>query len=446
MSGKLLLMGVILQLARAVLHGADGGASHRSQMRCGDEVGATVEGRTYAGVRGCIKCTLDGSATAVTCTKCAKGLYLKTDGGATSCVSATECPEGQFPTTDDTGQTICVSCGNTAKGGIANCQTCSPLTSVSRSSTVFIKCTACSIDRLSPLGDACLADCPYGSYEGSPNTCTPCHPLCASCNDNAGADSCTACYPGYVLSRATDSPIGKCILECTEEFGANCETCTADIVGSKYCSKCKSGYVPVDGVCVPVTQRTIQECDPSAGVCTACPGNDYVLLSGGCYNTQTFPGSSVCLAATGGKCTDCTNSQAPDDKGSCPSCSEGCSLCPSGPETCLACFSGYYKSGTKCFKCTNSNANGSPTVAGIPNCVSCIILPGSSTLTCYVKIDKGDDTKKNAFPASAIAGISVAAVVVVGALIGFLCWWFLCKTKRAGVSSSTTALTRPTSS
>ena len=162
---------------------------------------------------------------------------------------------------------------------------------------------------------------------------------------------------------------------------------------------------------------------------------------------QTFPGSSVCIAATGGKCTDCENRLTiSDNSGICPSCSEGCSLCPSGPETCLACFSGYYKSGTKCLKCTNSNANENPAVTGIPNCVSCIILPGSSFLTCYVKIDGGDDTKKSAFSTGVIAGISVAAVVVVGALIGFLCWWFLCKTKRAGVSSSTTTLTRPTSS
>ena len=29
----------------------------------------------------------------------------------------------------------------------------------------------------------------------------------------------------------------------------------------------------------------------------------------------------------------------------------------------------------------------------------------------------------------AIAGISVAAVVVVGGLVGFLCWWFVCRGK-----------------
>ncbi|ESU40559.1 Variant-specific surface protein [Giardia duodenalis] len=29
----------------------------------------------------------------------------------------------------------------------------------------------------------------------------------------------------------------------------------------------------------------------------------------------------------------------------------------------------------------------------------------------------------------AIAGISVAAIVVVGGLVGFLCWWFVCRGK-----------------
>ncbi|ESU42417.1 Variant-specific surface protein [Giardia duodenalis] len=447
MSGKFLLMGVILQLAWAVLPGADGGASHRSRMQCGDKVGATLEGQTYAGVRGCAECTLDGSATAVTCTRCAEGLYLKMDGGVTSCVSATECPQGEFPTTDDTGQTICVLCGNTAKGGIANCQTCSPLTSASRSSTVLITCTACSIDRLSPLGDACLADCPYGSYESAPNICTLCPPLCASCNDNAGADSCTACYPGFVLSHP-DGPVGACIPECTEEFSANCETgaCTADIVGSKYCNKCKRGYIPVDGVCVSATQRTISGCDPNAGVCTTCTAANYVLLSNGCYNTLTFPGNLVCLAATGGKCTDCTNNQAPDDKGSCPSCPEGCLLCQADtPTTCTECLIGYYKSGTKCFKCADSDTGRNPAITGIPNCVSCILLPGGSTLTCYVAqtptVDPTDPSvNKGAFSTGVIAGISIVAVLVVGALVGFLCWWFLCKTKRGGVSSGTTTL------
>ena len=38
-------------------------------------------------------------------------------------------------------------------------------------------------------------------------------------------------------------------------------------------------------------------------------------------------------------------------------------------------------------------------------------------------------TNKSSLSTGAIAGISVAAVVVVGGLVGFLCWWFLCRGK-----------------
>ncbi|ESU40469.1 Hypothetical protein GSB_154436, partial [Giardia duodenalis] len=36
---------------------------------------------------------------------------------------------------------------------------------------------------------------------------------------------------------------------------------------------------------------------------------------------------------------------------------------------------------------------------------------------------------KSGLSTGAIAGISVAAVVVVGGLVGFLCWWFICRGK-----------------
>ncbi|ESU36504.1 Molecular chaperone, DnaJ family protein, partial [Giardia duodenalis] len=45
----------------------------------------------------------------------------------------------------------------------------------------------------------------------------------------------------------------------------------------------------------------------------------------------------------------------------------------------------------------------------------------------------------------AIAAGTTMAVLVVGVLVGFLCWWFLCRGKRIGASPSTTALVRPKS-
>eukprot|EP00701_Giardia_intestinalis_P002632 XP_001706456.1 VSP [Giardia lamblia ATCC 50803] len=37
--------------------------------------------------------------------------------------------------------------------------------------------------------------------------------------------------------------------------------------------------------------------------------------------------------------------------------------------------------------------------------------------------------KSSGLSTGAIAGIAVAAVIVVGGLVGFLCWWFLCRGK-----------------
>ena len=37
--------------------------------------------------------------------------------------------------------------------------------------------------------------------------------------------------------------------------------------------------------------------------------------------------------------------------------------------------------------------------------------------------------KSSGLSTGAIAGIAVAAVIVIGGLVGFLCWWFLCRGK-----------------
>ncbi|ESU40812.1 Variant-specific surface protein [Giardia duodenalis] len=357
---------------------------------------------------------------------------------------------GSFSATDRNSKSMNSEHNNADNCNIKDCLRCSSET-IPGTEEVRTICAECKGNKkLSPLKDACLDACPAGTYETTATAdrskvCVFCHTSCAECNSDTEPTSCTACYPGYVLN-IPDGPVGACIPQCTEGFGANCEpgACTANIAGSKYCSKCKTGFAPVDGMCVSMTQRTNPWCTPGEGVCAACAEN-YFLLFDGCYNSRTFPGNTVCTQATSGKCTQCASGQTRGN-GSCLSCPVGCSKCNGGEnsQTCSECLPGYYLSGSSCIECDKSNNS----IQGVANCVSCIPPPDGSTgsVTCYVKIDRGDDTKKSAFPAGAIAGISVAAVVVIGGLVGFLCWWFLCKTKRTGVSSSTTALTRPTSS
>ena len=214
--------------------------------------------------------------------------------------------------------------------------------------------------------------------------------------------------------------------------------CTASIAGSKYCSRCKSGFVPVDGLCVSAgtTRAPPNGCTPSNtdGVCTACTGT-YFKESGGCYQSTAYPGKTLCSTASNGQCQTCANGQT-QNGGSCPACDPTCATCEAAnAKQCKTCFPGYYFDATNkaCRKCSENSTDNS--ITGVPNCVSCAAPSGNSgTVTCYVTqtptVDPTDPSvNKDGLSSGAIAGISVAAVVVVGGLVGFLCWWFLCRGK-----------------
>ncbi|EFO60836.1 VSP, partial [Giardia lamblia P15] len=215
-------------------------------ISCGD---ATQGSGAWRGVAGCAKCTKPQSAGPATCTECAADKHLKTDSGATSCVSAGECKDGFFPTTDSTGKRVCTTCGDTANGGIEDCAKCS-LKAASAGAGPLVTCSECSSKKLSPLGDACLTACPAGTYPNDNGVCAPCHSSCVSCKNSSAEASCTACYPGSVLSR-TSGDAGRCTPECTGEFVAHCAAgqCDGVVGGSKYCKKCDNGYVPINGIC-----------------------------------------------------------------------------------------------------------------------------------------------------------------------------------------------------
>ena len=80
-------------------------------------------------------------------------------------------------------------------------------------------------------------------------------------------------------------------------------------------------------------------------------------------------------------------------------------------------------------KCTENSADGK--ITGVENCTSCAPPSnGNGAVICNGTQQSTDPAvNKGGLPSGAIAGISVAAVVVVGGLVGFLCWWFLCRGK-----------------
>ena len=387
----------------------------------------------------CAACAATGNNKCSKCKTTGTKAYLKVESGSTgTCVAASGCGSGFFPRADDKTGNKCTACGTASDGGIADCAECSLFPSASGSSTTLITCTKCSTKKLSPLRDACLAACPAGTYNDN-NICKPCHTSCASCENNANQDSCTACYPGSVLSKSADNTKGTCIPECTGRYAENCEAgmCTASIGGSKYCSKCKSGYVPVDGICVlaETARAAPAGCTPNSndGVCTACT-EKYFLESGGCYQAEKFPGNTLCTTADAGQCTTCANGQDKDSNGSCPACPTNCASCAKdSAKTCNKCLSGYYLDANKaCKKCSETSGN----IQGMKNCVSCEKPSnGNGAVTCYVTqtpaVDPTDPSvNKGGLSSGAIAGISVAVIVVVGGLVGFLCWWFLYRTKK----------------
>ncbi|KAE8303243.1 VSP [Giardia duodenalis] len=427
--------------------GADN--AHDSVVSCGDTTGVTLtDNKKYTGVAGCGKCEQPGEAQngtpkAATCTECQADKYLKTESGTTSCVDEGNCNNGFFPTTDaqSNNKKVCALCSEADKGGIADCKKCS-LKATSARAGPMVTCSECTNNNLSPLKDECMLGCPAGTYANN-KVCTLCHESCAGCQTDDKETSCTACYPGSVLEHDGDLTTGKCIQECTGRYAENCEAgqCTAVVGGSKYCSRCKTGFVPINGMCVSTTARAATECVAGEGVCTSCTGA-YFLESGGCYKTGAFPGNTLCIAAgANGKCANCANGQNADPQtGACPPCPANCSKCSgdSDVKTCTECYSGYYlDTGKECKKCSETSGN----IQGVPNCVSCKApsSPNAPTpVTCYVKTDatnngdndnNGGSTNKSGLSTGAIAGISVAVVVVVGGLVGFLCWWFICRGK-----------------
>ncbi|KAE8301798.1 VSP [Giardia duodenalis] len=425
----------------------------------------------------CAKC--DGGAGK--CTKCkatANKPYLKKGEteDSNTCIDKSGCNDNSHFTDDaddPTNGKMCKKCSE----GIADCKTCA--LKDNPEGTILITCSACIAGTnqpnadgtkcvlcdiqdcikcneenmceectggksLNPLKNMCMEGCPAGTRDVS-GICTNCHNSCAECDGDSEA-SCTACYPGLVLSKSNTGATGTCIPECTGRYAENCEAgqCTAVVGGSKYCSKCKAGYVPVDGVCVSTTTRAVTGCTPNDnndGTCKACT-TTYFLQSGGCYQSAAYPGSNLCSNAQNGKCTNCANGQQPEaSTGSCPACASGCKTCEvANKEACKTCLPGYYLAGAKCVKCDTNDPNDGSHIVGVPNCISCAPPTGNSgPVTCYVKTDgtndggndnnAGGSTNKSGLSTGAIAGISVAVIVVVGGLVGFLCWWFICRGK-----------------
>ena len=368
------------------------------------------------------KCTAN-SAQGI-CSQCKAGYFMYKGGcyaqtatpGQTICQTAgsdgtcTTCKEtnGYFknpeaaPTVDS-----CISCGDatgvTTKAdsntktykGVAGCAKCDAPSPITESTgTAVATCTKCGNSKIVKTAKdkttSCIDEsaCNGGFFVETTASGSTSSKVCTACTDEncnvcaeAGEGKCTQCKTTgkMYLKKADNSQTGKCV---------NADDCTT---GNKY-----------------YTDDTSSE--PNGKTCKPC---------------STIAGCSTCSSGT--VCTKCTD--------------ENYLKTVSGVTTCVTdCGEGYFKhaaanGGLKtCQSCSAPKEGLNPAVTGIPGCTQCTYT--DSTLKCTACTSgyklEGEacvSTGGVNLSTGAIAGISVAAVVVVGGLVGFLCWWFLCRGK-----------------
>ena len=414
-----------------------------------------------------VKTEVDGTTTCVAEAKCAA---LSTDGthflnqAKNKCLLCSDITDN---TAGNKGVEHCKTCQKTADGTNPTCSAC--LDGYYGTST----CTKCA-DNCATCTSAAINDCTaclpgyFLKSEGSAKECVPCDNVdkggregCSVCS-NTNAFKCADCKPNYRRQQnggAADDY--TCTRACEDETacGGTAGSCNAIVINANgemtyYCSLCgASGKVPIDGKCVDSNQKGSNTCDQ--GVCTSCT-TGYFLYMGGCYNTQTTPGSLMCSkATTAGVCeTPNANSRyfavpgaAKTDQSvlgcgnplgtttgsnsdikayvgveGCKTCTAPSALSPAGMAAakCTACDEGKVLTGSG-YGCVTCDIAGCSACRADNACEACGDGYRLESDTC---VRTGGNLSTGA-----IAGISVAAVVVVGGLVGFLCWWFICRGK-----------------
>ncbi|KAE8303639.1 VSP [Giardia duodenalis] len=385
--------------------------------------GCTKKPDPQCNTPGCKTCSEPKTSKEV-CTECEDPKALTPTG---QCIYGCEHLEGYYEGTSEGGKKACKKCE------VENCLLCN--------------------------GQGQCETCKDGYYK-SGAACAKCNTSCKTCA-NGNSNGCTSCEPKQVLSYEGEGT-GTCKPGCKPVSGGKdgtCKSCDLNIDGTSYCSACNVGTeYPENGVCVKKSARTAScQAEPSNGVCGTC-ARGFFRMNGGCYETTKLPGKSVCeevasagdtcqtpadgyklnngaLITCSAGCKTCTSQDQCDtckagyakDSGNtkkCVPCATGCSECNADDATkCTVCAAGYYLSKEKCIACDKSDGG---SITGVANCASCTPPTNNKgSVLCYLI----QNTNKSGLSAGAIAGISVAVIVVVAGLVGFLCWWFICRGK-----------------
>ncbi|KAE8304113.1 VSP [Giardia duodenalis] len=405
---KILLGIAILQMARASTCQAQSGGDPGTCEKCDALIGQTkycskCNGANYAPVNGACedvetqedKKALCKAHASGACTTCGGASFMYKDGcyskdtepGQSMCTQASEgkCTEaapGYFAPVgaanteqsvvacgDTTGVTIAAG-GNTYKG-IADCAECgAPDATAGAEAGKVATCTKCGVSKY--LKDnTCVdkAQCDSGNTNKLVAVDDPENGnKCVSCSDNlnGGVANCDTC--------SYDEQSKK--IKCTKCTDNNYLKTTSEGTSCVQKDQCKDGFFPKD--------------DSSAGnKCLPC--NDSTDGIANCATCALVSGRSGAALVT---CSACIDGKRPNKEGAaCFECNmEGCVYC-SGANKCEECSDGFKLEGDKCVSSGSAGVN------------------------------------KSGLSTGAIAGISVAVIAVVAGLVGFLCWWFVCRGK-----------------
>ncbi|EFO60834.1 VSP [Giardia lamblia P15] len=388
------------------------------------------------GIAKCKTCTKADGATQPVCSVCLDGFYFdttckpcerncKTCSAQNTCI---DCIDGYFLNINACAEKCAEHCATCKKAGDINaCTKCMPGYFLIDSTEGIKECALCT-------------EVSKGGREG-----------CSACS-NTGGFKCTDCKANYQKEGSPDNCACRKTCEDETACGGTAGACDAKIVDStgktlNYCSLCGNpAAFPIDGKCT--ASKEGNQC--SQGVCTQC-AQGYFLYMGGCYSTANPPGNLMCKTANGGICTEAASDKyfavfgAAKTDQSVLACGNplgtavgektyvgvlDCIAC-TGPEalvtdgmaaaTCTACGEGRKpnKSGTGCAACSDANCRHCRVDGVCEECSSGFSLEGGKCVS----------TGGPNLSTGAIAGISVAAIVVVGGLVGFLCWWFICRGK-----------------
>ncbi|KAE8305752.1 High cysteine membrane protein Group 1 [Giardia duodenalis] len=342
------------------------------------------------------------------------------------------------------------------------------------------KCVRCRIRNCYKCYDSArCSECSTGYGLTDNQQCVRCPKNCFAC---AHHNKCTTCKSGYILS---DSEV----CESEDEYKVDCKHADAKYIKYEFarhikgsvrqrltasmCSECNAGKVPINGKCVSVSAKA-PSCTPgtgeNAGKCTRCissgSSNSTFLYSGGCYDSNTNVGKSLCASVgdnglcarcpRGGfmldtsrnecvpcpmNCMKCNSSGCLRcDSGwlliesECVPCKKGCLECGSSSDKCTSCITGYYVAGATtssgkegiCRRCDDTQEVDG--WKGIQGCTLCTPPVFAGEVLCLSK-EVIEDVVTRSLSSGVVAGISITIVVVVAAIVGVLVWKYVCKKK-----------------